>query len=185
MVNRMQIEKIFLILYMVDYNFIKNVYNIKFDNKKKSLEQYESFINILLLNIAVCESYINSIEFLKNNCDVSHENFDIKYFLKILEHIKYKRRKRRIFENNIIIIQDNDEEKFYYNMKYYYHENIVIELENLFRKNKKEYEYEYLNKKENVKKKKREIHKEKFNMCIHKFKILLPDNLIYKIGNFL
>ena len=124
-----------------------------------------------------------SIEFLKN-LDESHENFDIKYFLKFLKHQKYKRRKRRILENNIIIIQNNDEEKFYYNMKYYYHENIVIELENLFRKNKKEYEYEYLNKKENVKKKKREIHKEKFKMCIHKFKILLPDHLIYKIGNF-
>ena len=172
---------------MVDYNFIKNVYNIKFDNKKKSFEQYESFINISLLNIEACESYINSIEFLKNNCDESYENFDIKYFLKFLKHIKYRRIKRRIFENNIIniIILDNNEEKFKYNMKYHYHENILTELENLFRKDKEEYEYGYLNKKENVKKKKREIHKEKFKMCIHKLKMFLPDHLIYKIGNFL
>ena len=171
---------------MVDYNFIKNVYNIKFDNKKKSIEQYESFINISLLNIEVNESYINSIEFFKNNSDVSHEKFDIKYFLKFLKHIKYRRRKRRIFENNIIniIILDNDEEKFNCNMKYHYHENIITELENLFRKDKEEYEYGYLNKKE-IKKTKRKIHQEKFKMCIHKLKLSLPDHLIYEIGTYL
>ena len=67
---------------MVDYIFIKNVYNIKFDNKKKSLEQYESFINISLLNIEVCEYYINSIEFIKNNYDVE---FNIKKFIEYLK----------------------------------------------------------------------------------------------------
>ena len=36
-----------------------------------------------------------------------------------------------------------------------------------------------------IKIKKREIHQEKFKMCIHKLKMFLPDHLIYKIGNFL
>ena len=68
---------------MVDYNFIKNVYNIKFSNKKKSLEQYESLKNISLLNIEKCQSIINTIEFdIQNNYD---EKLDIKCFLKYLK----------------------------------------------------------------------------------------------------
>ena len=39
--------------------------------------------------------------------------------------------------------------------------------------------------KQEIKKTKREIHKEKFKMCIHKLKISLPDQLIYEVGNYL
>ena len=166
---------------MVDYNFIKNVYNIKFDNKKKSLEQYESFINISLLNIETCESYINSIEFFKN-CDVNYENFDIKLCFKYLKYMNLYKIPGRIY----FFPQDKNDLKFYNFEKYIFLYKFIEELENLFRK-KKEYNENYFfsKKKEIIKIKKRETHKEKFKMCIHKFKMSLPDYLIYKIGNFL
>ena len=54
------------------------------------------------------------------------------------------------------------------------------ELENLFRENKKKiYEREI------IKSKQKEIHQEKFKMCIHKLKLSLPNHLIYEIGTFM
>ena len=162
---------------MVDYNFIKNVYNIKFYNKKKSLEQYESFKNISLLNIETCESFINRIEFFENNYD---ENFDIKCFLKYLKYFNVQKIPGKLYfiPTNII-----DNEKFNCK-KYNVQRKFFEELENLFRENqKKNYE------KEIIKSKQRKIHQEKFMMCIHKLKLSLrlrsPDHLIYEIGTFM
>ena len=104
---------------MVGYDFIKNVYNIKFYNKKKSLKQYESFKNISLLNIETCESFINRIEFFENNYDV---NFDIKYFFKYLKYFNLQKIPGKLYfiPNNI-----NDNEKFIFK-KYLFLRNIYF-----------------------------------------------------------
>ena len=155
---------------MVDYNFIKNVYNIKFDNKKKSIEQYESFINISLLNIQECQYRLNSIELINKLF------FDIEFNIKkFIEYLK----------NGTFIYDEYNEYKRYQKFEeelediYYVDDMESVESES----------YECcrdteLIKKE-IKKTKRKIHQEKFIMCIHKLKMFLPNNLIYKIGNFL
>ena len=155
---------------MVDYIFIKNVYNIKFYNKKKSLEQYESLKNVSLLNIETCESFINRIEFnIQNNYD---ENFDIKYYFKYLKYFNVQK-----IPGKLYFIPNYFNEKFIFK-KYIFLLNFFEELENLFIYKKKKYE------KEIVKSKKIEIHQEKFKMCIHKLKLSLPDHLIFEIGTY-
>ena len=114
---------------MVDYIFIKNVYNIKFYNKKKSLEQYESLKNISLLNIETCESFINRIEF--NNHNNYDENFDIKCFLKYLKYFNVQK-----IPGKLYFIPNYFNEKFSLK-KYNVQRKFFEELENLFRENKK------------------------------------------------
>ena len=141
-------------------NYIKLIKNLNINDKDKTKEQYEIIINVSMQEIKRLELCIILQEETMNK--YSDVELDIKKFIEYLKGINIKR--------------------FYSFDEYKRFQKFEEELENIYYVDNIEEEcYNYSIDPKLIKK--REIHQEKFKMCIHKLKLLLPDNLIYKIGN--
>ena len=151
-------------------NYIRLIKNLNIDDKVKTKEQYEIITNVSMQEIKRLEMcIIQQEEIINKYYDVE---FNLKKFIKYLkngtfmrdEYNEYKRYQK--FEEDledIYYVDDTEsEESESYN---YCRDTELI--------------------KQEIKKTKRKIHQEKFKMCIHKLKISLPDQLIYKVGTYL
>ena len=151
-------------------NYIRSIKNLNIDDKAKTKEQHEIIINASMQEIKRLELCIILQEETMNK--YSDVELDIKKFIEYLkngtfiydEYNEYKRYQK--FEEEL--------EDIYY----------VDDIESVESESYECCRDTELIKKE-IKKTKRKIHQEKFIMCIHKLKMFLPNNLIYKIGNFL
>ena len=152
-------------------DYIRLIKNLNIDDKVKTKEQYEIITNVSMQEIKRLElCIILQEETIDKNSD---GELDIKVFLKYLKYFNVQ------IPGKIYFIPNYFNESFILK-KYSNQRNFFEELENLFRENKKKiYEREI------IKSKQKEIHQEKFKMCIHKLKLYLPDHLIYKIGTFM
>ena len=150
---------------------IRSIKNLNIDDKAKTKEQYEIITNVSMQEIKRLElCIILQEETMDKYSDVE---LDIKCFLKYLKYFNVQK-----IPGKIYFIPNYYNEKFSLK-KYSVQRKFFEELENLFRENQKNYE------KEIIKSKQKEIHQEKFKMCIHKLKLSLPDHLIYEIGTFM
>ena len=152
-------------------DYVRSIKNLNTDDKVKTKEQYEIITNVSMQEIKRLELRIKKEEeIMDKNSD---GELDIKVFLKYLKYFNVQ------IPGKIYFMPNYFNEKFNLN-KYCNHWDFYEELGGLFKGvRKKIYEREI------IKSKQKEIHQEKFKMCIHKLKLSLPDHLIYEIGTFM
>ena len=152
-------------------DYIRSIKNLNTDDKVKTKEQYEIITNVSMQEIKRLELRIKKEE---ETIDGRRRGeLDIKIFLKYLKYFNM------VIPGKIFFPPNYFNEKFNLN-KYCNHWDFYEEMGGLIRGvRKKIYEREI------IKSKQKEIHQEKFKMCIHKLKLSLPNNLIYEIGTYL